>query len=190
MTGLAELQPRIEEAIAAHDSAYTRNPHTHEAWWGCSCGERYEGHRDASQAWHLQHRAERLLVSLEGAGVTMPPPRPPQLQPMALAEQQQARHRVRSHGEATSFEAALSLTRESAAFMYGTIYALLVVPMTDDELRRLLTSAGIRHTRSGVSARRSELERAGWVRKTGDKRPSDAGRLANVYAAVPERSDA
>jgi hypothetical protein len=130
----------------------------------------------------------RAMLELQGSEPEQP--RPAQLQPMALAEQQSARRRVRLHGETTSLHAALSLTSESVARFYTLIHVALRTPMTDDELRHHLSKHNVRHTRSGVSARRSELEHAGWVRKTGERRPSDAGRPSNVYEAVEPRAAA
>jgi len=96
--------------------------------------------------------------------------------------------RVRRHARGTSWEAALSLTPESTQRMYRAIYLILsrLGPMTDYEIRAVMTERNFKHSHSGVSARRVELERAGWIRGTGEKRPTPVGGQAEVWEAVPE----
>lgn len=95
---------------------------------------------------------------------------------------------VARNGRDTSWEAAQAQTNGKVARLQRDIYELLfrVGPRTDDEIREWLRDVGYPHSRSGVSARRVELERAGWVRATGQKRPSDAGMPMHVWEAVPE----
>lgn len=95
---------------------------------------------------------------------------------------------VRRNGRDTSWVAATAQTNGKTAVLQQVIYQALTAegPKTDDELRWYLLNIGVPHSRSGVSARRVELERAGWVRATGEKRPSDAGMPMHVWEAVPE----
>lgn len=95
---------------------------------------------------------------------------------------------VARNGRDTSWEAAAAQTNGKVARLQRTIYSVLLLfgPKTDDELRDYMRRNSIAHSRSGVSARRVELERAGWVRPTGEKRPSDAGMPMHVWEAVPE----
>lgn len=95
---------------------------------------------------------------------------------------------VRSHARGTSWEAALGVTAEGRRRMYAAIYRLLsrLGPMTDHEIRDAMVARNFQHSWSGLSARRVELERAGWVRDTGEKRLTQFGKNATVWAAVPE----
>jgi len=95
---------------------------------------------------------------------------------------------VARNGRDTSWEAAAAQTNGKVAQLQRLIYDHLrrYGAKTDDQLRRHFTRLSIPHSRSGVSARRVELERAGWVRPTGQKRLSDAGMPMHVWEAVPE----
>ena len=95
---------------------------------------------------------------------------------------------VRRHARGTSWEAALDITPKGRQRMYEAIYRLLsrVGPMTDHELRDAMLARGFEHSWSGLSARRVELERAGWVRDSGLKRETQFGKLATVWEAVGE----
>jgi len=95
---------------------------------------------------------------------------------------------VARNGRDTSWEAAAAQTNGKVARLQRVIYRTLKFygPLTDDQLRQYLTAAHYQHSRSGVSARRVELERAGWVRATGEKRLSDAGMPMHVWEAIPE----
>jgi hypothetical protein len=99
-----------------------------------------------------------------------------------------AKELVRRHARGTSWEAALDITTEKRQRMFRWIYAILtrLGPKTDHEIRQILESKGVQHSWSGVSARRVELERAGWVRDSGEKRMTEFGKLATVWEAVPE----
>lgn len=95
---------------------------------------------------------------------------------------------VRAHARGTSWDAALSITAEKRQRMYKAIYILLskLGPMTDHELRDEMTKRQFAHSWSGLSARRVELERAGWIKDTGEKRQTQFGKNATVWEAVPE----
>lgn len=97
---------------------------------------------------------------------------------------------VRRHARGTSWEAALSITSEKRQRMYKAIYILLskLGPMTDHELRDAMVARKFQHSWSGLSARRVELERSGWVRDSGLKRETQFGKLATVWEAVPEEA--
>jgi hypothetical protein len=94
--------------------------------------------------------------------------------------------RVRAWDVGLSWDAAVSILPEKAQRMYLAIYGILKLegPMTDHEIRDLMTKKNFKHSYSGVSARRVELERAGWVRKTGETRITVNGHQAAVYEAV------
>lgn len=91
------------------------------------------------------------------------------------------------HGRATSWEAALGQTSQRRQRMYRLIYKILSQKaLTDHEIRIVLERNDAPHSWSGVSARRVELVRAGWVRDTGRRRKTQFGKPATVWAAVPE----
>lgn len=94
--------------------------------------------------------------------------------------------KVRDRDRDTSWEAAAAQTNGKTAELQRSIYELLLMvgPMTDDQLRARLRFLKVAHTRSGVSTRRFELELAGWVRATDERRQSDAGKMATVWRAV------
>lgn len=105
--------------------------------------------------------------------------------------------RVRANGRETSWEAATAQVEgkvgEQQVLIYGLLKAAGERGLTDDELRQVMTRAFVKHSRSGVSVRRMELERAGWVRVAvapfADgvrpvKRASDAGSPMLVWVAV------
>jgi len=96
--------------------------------------------------------------------------------------------KVRARDRETSWQAASAQTNGKTAALQVYIYNLLYHygPRTDDELRASLRMRDFAHTRSGVSTRRSELELAGWVRATDERRPSDAGKASTVWRAVLE----
>ncbi len=95
---------------------------------------------------------------------------------------------VRRHARGTSWEAAVSITPDGRQRMYKAIYLLLskLGPMTDHEIRDEMERRGFAHSWSGLSARRVELERAGWVEDTKERRPTQFGKMATVWRAVPE----
>ena len=95
---------------------------------------------------------------------------------------------VRRQAPGTSWAAALSITPEGRQRMYKAIYLVLsrLGPKTDHEIREELERRNFDHSWSGLSARRVELERAGWVRDSGEKRQTQFGKLATVWEAVPE----
>jgi hypothetical protein len=96
--------------------------------------------------------------------------------------------KVRRHGMGTSWDAALSVTPEKSQAVYRWIYAVLQRegPLTDDQIEAYFTRFNIKHSISGLRARRSELRDAGWVRDSGRKRPSNAGHPSTVWEAIPE----
>jgi hypothetical protein len=62
-----------------------------------------------------------------------------------------------------------------------------VGPMTDEELHAFLKNKNFIHTTSGLRTRRSELADAGWVRDSGNKRPTTAGSPAIIWMFEGER---
>ena len=94
--------------------------------------------------------------------------------------------KVRDRDRDTSWEAASAQTNGKTAELQRHIYNLLVArgPMTDDQIRARMRMHGVQHTRSGVSTRRFELELAGWVKATPERRQSDAGKPSTVWRAV------
>ena len=94
--------------------------------------------------------------------------------------------KVRARDRDTSWEAASAQTNGKTAALQVYIFEILssMGPMTDDNIRRVLRVNRIPHTRSGSSTRRFELEMAGWVRATDERRPSDAGKASTVWRAV------
>ena len=94
--------------------------------------------------------------------------------------------KVRARDRETSWEAASDQTNGKTAALQIHIFDILtrMGPMTDDNIRRVLRANRISHTRSGTSTRRFELELAGWVRATDQRRPSDAGKASTVWRAV------
>ena len=111
---------------------------------------------------------------------------PPQT-PMSQIDRP-AREIVRRRDPGTSWEAAWSIATEKRQLLFRQIYALLNVvgPCTDDEIREGFLKRGLAHSASGLRTRRDELVKAGWVRDSGNKRPSDAGHPATVWEALPE----
>lgn len=99
-------------------------------------------------------------------------------------------NRVQAHGMDTSWEAAVAQTPEKARKFYFLIYVYLMTygPHTDEEIEQAFTKRGIAHSVSGLRARRSELAQRGWVKASGDKRPSINGSPMNVWEAVPEHT--
>lgn len=97
--------------------------------------------------------------------------------------------KVRANSRGGSWEAASRQVNGKVGELQVLIYEMLRqrgdVGFTDDELRHEMTSRFVPHSRSGVSVRRLELERAGWVRPAEFKRTSDAGVPAAVWLAVP-----
>ena len=94
--------------------------------------------------------------------------------------------KVRDRDRDTSWEAARAQTNGKTAELQRLIYDLLTFlgPLTDDEMRAEMRNLNVAHTRSGVSTRRFELELAGWVRATDERRQSDAGKPSTVWRAV------
>lgn len=95
--------------------------------------------------------------------------------------------KVRRYDPGTSFAAALSQTPDKTRGLYMAIRAVLArKPMTDEELLALFQSRSKSVTPSGVRSRRAELVEAGWVRDSGQKRPTAAGHLSIVWEASPD----
>lgn len=94
--------------------------------------------------------------------------------------------KVRRNDPDTSWDAAVSQAPDKTRRLYVAIHRVLLArgPMTDDELLHSFDTLRFTHTPSGVRSRRKELAEAGWVRDTGDKRPSNAGSPSIVWAAV------
>jgi len=108
--------------------------------------------------------------------------------------------RVQRNGRSTSWEAALSLTKESTAKLYTRIRRALTEsgPATDEELLAHLVQ---RHpddkfSASGVRSRRNELVLTGWVTEARAddgsvlKRPLRSGRPGIVWRAALEGEEA
>lgn len=97
--------------------------------------------------------------------------------------------KVRHRDPHTSYSAAVSQTPERSLKLYQAIRIVLtgVGPMTDEELHAYLQNKNFKHTTSGLRTRRSELADAGWVRDSGNKRPTAAGSPAIVWEFVPSR---
>lgn len=102
------------------------------------------------------------------------------------AEHVELAGKVRARDRETSWEAANAQANGKTAELQRRIYRLLLArgPLTDDQIRRLFRVDAVPHTRSGVSTRRFELELAGWVKATDERRPSDAGKASTVWRAV------
>lgn len=58
----------VADAISAHNTWYTRNPHTHEAWQGCTCGDRLPS-GVAKNEWHAAHQARAVVEAIRGEGL-------------------------------------------------------------------------------------------------------------------------
>lgn len=91
----------------------------------------------------------------------------------------------------TSHLAALSVANIEATKL--VIKFLLMSPKTDQELiDEYMTGAQLgkwpKASESGIRTRRSELVEAGEVEATGEKRKTESGRFANVWAMV-ERAE-
>lgn len=97
-----------------------------------------------------------------------------------------AKAKVRRYDPGTSFSAALLQTPEKSRGLYTAIRQILErKPMTDEELLALFQSRGKSVTPSGVRSRRAELVDAGWLRDSGEKRPTAAGNPSIVWEATP-----
>lgn len=98
--------------------------------------------------------------------------------------------KVRRRAPGTSWEAAHAQTSERSQPLYKAIYLVLSRkgPMNDDELRRVLAPVLEKYSYApeGVTMRRGELVKAGWVRATDLRRSGDSGALMTVWEAVPE----
>ena len=98
-----------------------------------------------------------------------------------------AKAKVRRYDPGTSFSAALSQTPEKSRGLYMAIRQILArKPMTDEELLALFQSRSKSVTPSGVRSRRAELVDAGWLRDSGEKRPTAAGNTSIVWEATPD----
>lgn len=97
--------------------------------------------------------------------------------------------KVRHRDPHTSYSAAVAQTPERSLKLYQAIRIVLtgVGPMTDEELHDFLQKKNFKHTTSGLRTRRSELADAGWVRDSGNKRPTAAGSPAIVWEFAPSR---
>jgi hypothetical protein len=98
------------------------------------------------------------------------------------------RGKVRARDRETSWEAASKQTTTRTAALQVRIRDLLVArgPKTDEEIQEWLEFGGLKVTGSGVRTRRHELELAGWVVATGDKRRGSRGSLMTVWRAVTD----
>lgn len=95
------------------------------------------------------------------------------------------RGKVRPRDRETSWEAAGEQTNTKSAILQKQLYALLLIqPRTHDELHAELCREGVACSPSGVRTRMHELEIAGWVSATTDRRPSDLGGPSTVWRAV------
>jgi hypothetical protein len=99
-----------------------------------------------------------------------------------------ASSRVRPNNPSTSWEAAISVTSDTAIDLYRRIRKALLLGtgLTDEELveRMVYLFPSFNFSPSGLRSRRSELVEAGWVEDSGEKRPTRAGRPAIVWRVV------
>ena len=125
----------------------------------------------------------RLVISDIESG--MFDPSLPTLKQVASSATAKVRHR----DPHTSYSAAVAQTPERSLKLYQAIRIVLtgVGPMTDEELHEFLQNKNFKHTTSGLRTRRSELADAGWVRDSGNKRPTAAGSPAIVWEFTPGR---
>lgn len=96
--------------------------------------------------------------------------------------------KVRAKAPGTSWEAAASIAPEKSRLLYERIlWALQSGSKHDDELRHHLKKFLEEHKFSpeGVTMRRGELVKAGWVRKSGLRRKGDSGASMNVWELTP-----
>lgn len=100
------------------------------------------------------------------------------------------RLRVGRHSPGTSWAAAYMQTPEKTQHLFRAIYFALTKfgPMNDDEIRHRIKPITDRYNYApeGVTMRRSELMKAGWVRSSGERRRGDSRALMTVWEAVPE----
>lgn len=99
--------------------------------------------------------------------------------------------RIRRTDPSTSWEAGRRLSPESTRELYNDIIFVMwnnvkLDGLTDEELIFVLTEQMFKkYTPSGIRSRRSELVEAGWLRDSGQRRNTKAGRPAIVWEWVP-----
>lgn len=96
-----------------------------------------------------------------------------------------ARDKVRRNDPGTSFEAATQQSPEGSRVLYRAIQILLSRgPHTDDEMMDALKAHDFPFTPSGLRTRRKELQVAGWVKDSGERRLSNAKQPSIVWELV------
>lgn len=97
--------------------------------------------------------------------------------------------KVRRNAPGTSWEAAYAQSAGKSRVLYEAIYSALWAhgPQTDDEIRKTIREVmtSWKFANESVTMRRGELVKAGWVRATGTRRPSDVGASMMVWEAIP-----
>lgn len=98
--------------------------------------------------------------------------------------------KVRRNAPGTSFDAAVSISRNRSLELFLAIHDSLTIhgPQTDDQLRAHLSAWGILFEKTSVTKRRKELVDAGWVRDSCTRRKSDRGTTTMIVweAVLPQ----
>lgn len=103
-----------------------------------------------------------------------------------LPKPRPAWERIRRTDPSTSWIAARMLAADTTRKTYDRIAVILSrEALTDEELVYRISLADAFVSPSGVRSRRAELAEAGWVRDTGERRNTKAGRPAIVWEWVP-----
>ena len=163
----------VGDVLALHTRPFTRNPHTHEAWHGCGCGERYDGHRDQTMNWWQEHLAGAVLEALARRSPVSPPEDVAEL--LAEVERFAQGRRDFRHGY-SSYDGTMNFIHRLAAALRAPV---LVETVTTEDEACALDDGTIYLDRNNdvfvkVGARAFEL--AGY-----------AGRLGPSWIAYPAR---